>query len=262
MDNVKVNDDMLVLITDLTTLEQNKLMLLATIYTRKIEEIKKEKMEKFKKYLSDQIVFYKRTPDKYTSKIDRYIKIYEEKIDEVVEQYEIEYKYLQNEIAFAQTNQKIAIANFIASKRGLDKATFDNNMALIEKSNKKVFATAQKKLNYDVVIDECFIKLKQCIEDTIDAIDDIFTISSEKLIVIENSLIVKIKYMFMTTFNGKKAFEKNVILPLEKELKNIRKLVMEIVSETKLDIVACTSQLEKIRNDINCSFNETLNKVS
>lgn len=43
MGKVKVNEDMLVLITDLTNLEQNRLMLLATIYTRKIEEIKKEK---------------------------------------------------------------------------------------------------------------------------------------------------------------------------------------------------------------------------
>ena len=37
MGNVKVNEDMLVLISDLTNLEQNKLMLMATIYTRKIE---------------------------------------------------------------------------------------------------------------------------------------------------------------------------------------------------------------------------------
>ena len=45
MGNVKVNEDMLVLISDLTNLEQNKLMLMATIYTRKIEELKKNKID-------------------------------------------------------------------------------------------------------------------------------------------------------------------------------------------------------------------------
>lgn len=262
MENVKVNDDMLVLITELTGLEQNKLMLLAAIYTRKVQEIKREKIDKFRKYLSDEIVFYKRNLDKYTSQIDEYVEIYEKKLDEVIEQFAILYKYLQNEIAFAQTNQKIAVANFVASKRGLDKATADNNNALIEKSNKKVFATAQKKLNYDVVIDECTIKLKECMNDTLEAIDDIFTISSDKLSISPKGLIDKIKYNFMITFKGKKAFENNVILPLEGKLKDIRKTVMETISETKFEIIACTSQLEKIRNDINCSFNETLNKVS
>lgn len=262
MDNVKVNDDMLVLITELTGLEQNKLMLLSTIYTRKIKEIKKEKIDEFRKYLLDEIVFYKRNLDKYNLQIDEYVETYEKKINEVIEQFEILYKYLQNEIVFAQTNQKIAVANFVASKRGLDKATADNNIALIEKSNKKIFATAQKKLNYDIVIDECTIKLKQCIDDTVDAIDDLFDISSDKLLISPKGIINKIKYNFMITFNGKKSFEKNVILPLEIKLKNIRKTVMETISETKFEIIACTSQLEKMRNDINCSFNEILNKVS
>ena len=40
MDNVKVNEDLSVLISDLTRIEQDKLMLMATIYTRKNEEIK------------------------------------------------------------------------------------------------------------------------------------------------------------------------------------------------------------------------------
>lgn len=262
MENVKVNDDMLVLITELTGLEQNKLMLLAAIYTRKVQEIKANKIEKFRKYLLDEVSFYKRNLNKYSSQIDVYVEMYEKKIDEVIEQYEILYKYLQNEIAFAQTNQKIAVANFVASKRGLDKATSDNNIALIEKSNKKVFATAQKKLNYDVVIDQCTDKLKACIDDTIEAIDDIFAISSDKLLINPKGLIDKIKYNFMITFNGKKSFERNVILPLEIKLKSIRKTVMETIAETKFEIIACTSQLEKIRNDINCSFNETLNKVS
>lgn len=233
MGKVKVNEDMLVLITDLTNLEQNRLMLLATIYTRKIEEIKKEKIDNLQKYLLDQIKFYKRNLAKYKNVLDNYLSTYENKLNAIIEQYTAEYKYLQNEIAFAQTNQKIAIANFVASKRGLDKATVDSNIALIEKSNKKIFATAQKKLNYDVVIDECMARLEKCVEDTFKVIDEIFYISNDKIMIFNNNFITKIKHFFTITFNGNKSFEKNVINPFEKELKDIERLTTENVSKIK-----------------------------
>ena len=173
MGNVKVNEDMLVLISDLTNLEQNKLMLMATIYTRKIEELKKNKIDNLQKYLLDQIKFYKRNLAKYKNILDNYLNRYEKALNNLIEQYELEYNYLQNEIVFAQTNQKIAVANFVASKRGLDKANIDGNIALIEKSNKKIFATAQKKLNYDIVIDECIARMEKCIKNTYETVEEI-----------------------------------------------------------------------------------------
>lgn len=261
MGNVKVNEDMLVLISDLTNLEQNKLMLMATIYTRKIEELKKNKIDNLQKYLLDQIKFYKRNLAKYKNILDNYLNRYEKALNNLIEQYELEYNYLQNEIVFAQTNQKIAVANFVASKIGLDKANIDGNIALIEKSNKKIFATAQKKLNYDIVIDECIARMEKCIKNTYETVEEIFCVSNDKLI-FNVGLIGKIKYSFLTTFSGKKLFHKNVMQPFEKELEDIEKTSMETVSDIKIETLQYTAQLEKIRNDINCSFNETLNKVS
>ncbi len=261
MGNVKVNEDMLILISDLTNLEQNKLMLMATIYTRKIEELKKNKIDNLQKYLLDQIKFYKRNLAKYKNILDNYLNRYEKALNNLIEQYELEYNYLQNEIVFAQTNQKIAVANFVASKRGLDKANIDGNIALIEKSNKKIFATAQKKLNYDIVIDECIARMEKCIKNTYETVEEIFCVSNDKLI-FNIGLIGKIKYSFLTTFSGKKLFQKNVMQPFEKELEDIEKTSMETVSDIKIETLQYTAQLEKIRNDINCSFNETLNKVS
>lgn len=261
MENLKVNEDMLLLISDLTNLEQNKLMLMATIYTRKSEEIKKNKIDNLQKYLLDQVKFYKRNLAKYKDIIDNYLSRYENAITKLIEQYGVEYKNLQNEIVFAQTNQKIAVANFIASKRGLDKATSDSNLALIEKSNKKIFATAQKKLNYDVVIDECIIRMEKCIKNTYETVEELFYISNDK-IMINTNFIGKVKHFFITTFRGTKSFKRNVIDPFEKELKDIESAATNTVSNIKIEIVKYMSQLEKIRNDINISFNETLNKVS
>ena len=87
MGNVKVNEDMLVLISDLTNLEQNKLMLMATIYTRKIEELKKNKIDNLQKYLLDQIKFYKRNLAKYKNILDNYLNRYEKALNNLIEQY-------------------------------------------------------------------------------------------------------------------------------------------------------------------------------
>ena len=105
MGNVKVNEDMLVLISDLTNLEQNKLMLMATIYTRKIEELKKNKIDNLQKYLLDQIKFYKRNLAKYKNILDNYLNRYEKALKNLREQYELDSNYLKNEIVCAQTNQ-------------------------------------------------------------------------------------------------------------------------------------------------------------
>lgn len=262
MDNVKVNEDLSVLISDLTKIEQDKLMLMATIYTRKNEEIKQDKLNKFNMYLNDQLLLYKRDSNHFINKFESLVKLYEEKIDRLIEQFTIEYNYLQNEIVFAQTNQKIAIANFVASKRGMDKARLDNNLVLIEKSNKKIFATAQKKLNYDVIIDECTNRLQKCIDDSIDAIDNIFNIANNKILDTKKGIFERIKYFFKITFKGDELFEENVLKPLNRDMNVVEDMVSTKVSEVKTEMLISIAQLEKIRKEINHTFNETLNKVS
>lgn len=262
MDNVKVNEDLSVLISDLTRIEQDKLMLMATIYTRKNEEIKQDKLNKFNIYLNDQLLLYKRDSNHFVNKFESLVNLYEEKIDRLIEQFTIEYNYFQNEIVFAQTNQKIAIANFVASKRGMDKARLDNNLVLIEKSNKKIFATAQKKLNYDVIIDECTNRLKKCMDDTIDAVDNIFNIANNKVLDTKKGVFERIKYFFKITFKGDELFEENVLKPLKHDMEVVEDMVSAKVSGVKTEMLISIAQLEKIRKEINHTFNETLNKVS
>ena len=48
--------------------------------------------------------------------------------------------------------------------------------------------------------------------------------------------------------------------PFEKELEDIEKHHWKRFQNIKIETLQYTAQLEKIRNDINCSFNETLNK--
>jgi len=262
MEHVKMNEDLSILVSDLTQIEQHKLMLMATIYERKVEDLKKEKINKLNNYLQEQLRFYRCNLKDYEKAFEKFCESYTSKINRLCDQFCIMYKYLQNEVVLAQTNQKIAIANFIASKKGLDKARLDNNVVLIEKSNKKIMATAQKKLNYDVIIDECIARLEKCIKDTLEAMDKIFYISNDKVSIVQDSFFDKIKNFFKLMFNKSQNFDKMIIKPLENDFAKIEDMTVEKVSEVKNIMLISIAQLEKIRRDINFSFNETLNKVS
>ena len=257
---LKTTQDLVTLMGDLSEIEANKLLLWATIYTRKVEEIKEKKLKELKKYFDEQIAFYKRSPQKYAKEYEKLYAKYEESIDKLYQQYNVYYQYIQNENVFAQTNQKIAIANFVVSKRAATKAKTDNNIVLEEKSNKKVFATAQKKLNYDVVINECSARLEKCMEDTYTDMNKIFDISSMLISVKKEKYLDKFFNFFKIKFAGEKSFKEFVLEPLKARIDNIEKLSVARASEVKIDMLVFIGQMEKIRSDINLAFNETLNK--
>ena len=64
------------------------------------------------------------------------------------------------------------------------------------------------------------------------------------------------------TFKGDELFEENVLIPLERDMKILEETVYTKISEVKTEMLISIAQLEKIRKEINHTFNETLNKVS
>ena len=182
-------------------------------------------------------------------------------MQKIVEQYNSEYIYIQNEIALSQSNQKIAVANLISSKRGEISANAINNEVLEKKSTKKILATAQKKLNYDVVIDECTDRLEKCMNDTLNTLNEIFVIKNNMISKNSDSILLRIRRFFSRTFGGEAKFNKYIISQLELNLKNIEKRTISKISDIKLEFVLLISQINKIHNDINLDFNNTLNQV-
>lgn len=257
---LRTTQDLVTSMSELSEVEANKLLLWATIYTRKVDEIKKKKLKEFKEYFDEQVAFYKRSPQKYSKDYEKLCACYEESFDRLFQQYSAYYQYVQNENVFAKTNQKIAIANFVVSKRAASKAKADSNVVLEEKSNKKVFATAQKKLNYDVIINECNSRLEKCMDDTFADLNSIFDISSMLISVKKEKYLDKFFNFFRTTFAGEKNFKGFVLEPLKARVENIERVAVARASEVKIDMLVFIAQMEKIRGDINLAFNETLNK--
>ena len=86
---LKTTQDLVTLMGDLSEIEANKLLLWATIYTRKVEEIKEKKLKELKKYFDEQIAFYKRSPQKYAKEYEKLYAKYEESIDKLYQQYNV-----------------------------------------------------------------------------------------------------------------------------------------------------------------------------
>lgn len=263
MENVEISTKLITILKEISNLENEKLLLWATIYTRECENLKNKKMQEFENYLKEQIILYKRNVNDYQSKIDKLLQEYNLKLKEIIIQYNSYYSYLQNEIILTQSNQKIATANIISSKRALEKAKEMKNEVLIEKANRKIFASAQKKLNYDVVIDEIIVRLKKCMEDTYKDINLIFNIENNVSIVNNTSLsfLGRIRMLAFGIFTRDKNFKKNVLKNLDVKLKDIELNIVSKKSNIKTDMIIFISQLEKIRKEINLSFNEVINKA-
>lgn len=249
---------------DLSRFENDKLLLWATIYTRQCELLLERKVNDFRNYLNGQVIYYKRSLIKYQDDIDEFVNEYKEKISRVIKQYNEYYIYLQNEVILAQSNQKIAIANLVSTKRNLNKANDEQNVVLAEKNNRKIYASAQKKLNYDVVIDEIMTRLENCMNDTYDVINSIFVYEKSEMLSTKNAkltILEKLKEIFNINFGGDRNFERSFINPLKENFKNMEIKTISKISDVKTEMLVFISQIEKIRTDINLAFNETLNKV-
>ena len=245
---------------DLSEIESNKLLLWTTIYTRKCEEIKAKKIKQFKEYFDSQISFYKRSQQKYSKIYDNLLKVYEKSLNDIIKQYNFFYEYIQNELVFAQTNQKISIANFMVSKKEYTRAIQLRNSNLMDKTSRKVFATAQKKLNYDVVIEECNSRLKKCMKESFDNLERIFDFSNTGIDTKKKNYFERFKYFFKMTFSGEKCFKNYVLEGVKRKINDVEREAISITSDIKIEMIAFISQMEKIRFDINLVFNETLNK--
>ncbi len=261
MSNNEIFENIGVKLQELSDAENNRLLLLAAIFTRKMEELKKSKMNDLEQYIQSQLSFYKRNEKKYEKEIANIKNNYELMISEVINDYYGYYIYLQNENSFAKLNQKIAIANLVTSQNSMDKASSENNRYLEEKSSKKVFATAQKKLNYDVIIDETYYKLEECIKECENSINSVFTISNNKMVKEKDGLLSKILKFFSIKFGGDKNFKKYVLDEINSSLKRKNKETREKCSDIKISMLTSISQFEIVRKDLNIAFNQALNQI-
>ena len=261
MINNETYENIGVKLQELSDFENNRLLLLSSLFTRKTDDLKRTKLSELNEYLYSQLSFYNRNEKKYEKELESIKNRYSNMISDIIAEYNGFFISLLNENSFAKVNQKIAIANLVSSQGSLDKAKEESNTFLQEKAKRKIFATAQKKLNYDLVIDETYIKLEECMDECLDSINSIFTIANNKLVEEKGGFFAKIVKFFSKKIGGDKNFKKYVLDDLNSSLKRKQKETTEKCSEIKIDVLTFVSQINIVRKDLNIAFNQALNQA-
>ena len=75
MNDIETKNNLVEIITNMSSLENDRLLLWATIYTRKCEEIKKSKLIDLRRYFDTQLNFYKRGFSKYEEQYQKFLSI-------------------------------------------------------------------------------------------------------------------------------------------------------------------------------------------
>ena len=209
--------------------EQDQIKVLSAIFINETENLKNDKLESLKNSLIEQINFYGRNAEKYIYNIEKFEEDYSNLIDLIINEYNTRFISILNELQNTQCNQKIAITNM--------KLSLDSNNKI------RFLASENKKANFEIIIQECYSQIDNCINEVLNKIDEIFYNKDRQLLNLKDNIINK----FINIFIGKKKIEKFVIESTSIEMNNLESTVnssLKRINEETIDIVAEIKELE------------------
>lgn len=250
MDKNQILQDLNENIKNIDNLDNELAMINLAIYQKSVDSIKKEKIQNLKNYFENETSKYGINADKYKDEIKLNLDKYEEQINKLVNVYDDMYLNVFKMMQTAVNNQKIAIANIITE---LDKRNSDN---VAKETNNVIIACIQKKLNYSVIVDECYARLKWCTDEIEKDLNEIFTNDFTQLQIYEKNLFIRLRIMFLNKLFGKNKYKKfllnyeNECLSKIKEKNNLKIMKVVAISE------GVSKQIENVTKQIIQQYNE------
>lgn len=250
MDKNQILQDLNENIKNIDNLDNELAMINLAIYQKSVDSIKKEKIQNLKNYFENETSKYGVNADKFKDEIKLNLDKYEEQINKLVNVYDDMYLNVFKMMQTAVNNQKIAIANIITE---LDKRNSDN---VAKETNNVIIACIQKKLNYSVIDDECYARLKWCTDEIEKDLNEIFTNDFTQLQIYEKNLFIRLRIMFFNKLFGKNKYKKfllnyeNECLSKIKEKNNLK--IMEVVAISE----GVSKQIENVTKQIIQQYNE------
>lgn len=241
---------------NLENVENEISMIELAIYQKSIEELKETKLNETRELFKQKAKFYNQKIEKYNYEINNNIEKYKIQIDKLINTYDNLYVNVFKIMESAINNQKIAIANIVTLTERIQKEDLKDEE--VEKISNIIIACAEKKLNYAVIIEECRERIKWCIEDALDNIDEIFKNNIYQLQVYDENIINKIKRNFFNIIFGKSSYKKFVDNYDIEYLKDIKQKnnaeILDITSTTN----GIIKQMEETEKQISLKYKEKM----
>ena len=218
---------------------------------------------------------------------------YNEEFMKIVDEYELQFINLCEEIQETYANQKIAIANckkiknlkdeFLNSdeylkykktkakyKQDMDdsltKVEFEKNMNLLknlenpeEKYQLQIKASLQKAKDYEEIIQKCINKMDECIQTSVNELSNFVARKTGQLQIYKKSNIIsKIFNKITNIWNGRKKVKVNIIDKSEYELQNLEKEANTSKEATRTNTISFIEQLLNLREELNNKFKQNV----
>jgi len=200
----------------LSDLENSRFVLTIALFDKKVQAMKERKIESIKSDLYSKIYDVKGSRKKaLEGEVDTIINEYNTVIDNVIGVYYEQLMRLEEYLQKAEEDQKYTINDLL-------KAYIEYKNDPSEENKNKISAFAQKKVNYDVIINECEERIELSIEEAESVIDSLVEEKTTKIATVSKENFVTRFFKIVKTF-----FEKpiqNISGKFEETNEKLRKI--------------------------------------
>lgn len=289
-----IGGKLMIKIKELTELENASLNISIAIYLRNVKDKIKLATEEISKSINNQIKFYGQKEENYVEYKKEILDKYNQEFERLLNEYKIQYINIVEEIAEVQANQKILITNcntikntkekFINSEEykkyvklkqkykddmenSLTKIEFDKNLKKyqelknpVKEYDKKIKENIEKVKNLEEVINLGKNKLDECVQKTLDEIDNLVSRKTKPIQVFENvNIFSKILNKITNLFSGKKKLKMYVIDNGQIEIKQLKENVDITIENTKNNTIAFIEEVLFLRRELNKKIANSIN---
>lgn len=253
MDKIQILKELDENVKNMEKINDELSMLNFAIYQKGAEKLKEEKIQNMKNFFNNEAKRYSLNSDKFKDEIQLNVNKYEEQINKLITAYDDMYLNVFKIMQGAINNQKIAIANIVTE---IDKRDNNEDIDKAENINNIIIACVQKKLNYAVIIDECYARLNWCIDELQKDLNEIFINNTVQLQAYNENVVVKLRNIIVNKIFGKGKYKKfllnyeNEYLTHIKEKNNLK--IMNIVATS----IGVSKQMENVTEQILQNYNQ------
>ena len=244
-------------IKKLVEVENQKQIRLAIWFENSLSNSKDIRITEFKDKLYLQANYYN-TLEEHKFEIDNLVNMFKQKLDKLFTACSNRYMNIQKELASAVQSEIIVITNISINKENLEKAIENADSEKIRYYTNKINASIQKKLNYEVIINECNARLEKCIEQIEELAESVKIDEETRVVEAKKNKFVEFLTKIINKINNKKNFRNFILQPSEKYLDAVGEKVESSLETVYTQICEFAIQMQDNKAKINNAYNAML----
>ena len=224
----------------LSDIENSRCVISIALFDKKVKRVKQKKMDIIRAELESKVYSAKKDKlSKTDSHIEEIISGFEGAIDSLINIYYEQQLRLQEHLQKIETEQKYVINDLLKAYLSYKQNPTEDNKATVH-------ALAQKKVNYDVLIDECEGRIEVNIDEAETAVDGLIEDKTVKIATIEKeNFITRFSKIIKTFFTKPAQSITNKFADTEEKLEKVESFSNRKVKRVKYEILYFDEQINQ-----------------